>query len=100
MDLVRKVVIFVVVLVVGILIATALIPPAVDEVLDRPDTAGFLGLEQFLRLLPFLVVLAIVVGALLVLFKRARDREGPHYGATHGLPPGYTRRIRLPWRRY
>lgn len=99
MDTVRKVVMFVLVLVVGIMIVTTLIPPAVDDVLDRPDTAGYTGLEQFLRLLPFLAIVGLVVGGLLLLFKRSRDDSGPGGDITPGLPPGYVRRQRLPWRR-
>jgi len=97
MNIVRKAVIFVVILVVGILIITAVVPPAVDEVLARPDTASYTGLQQFLELLPMLAVLALVVSGLLLLFRSARRRE--YADTPPGLPPGYTRRPRLPWRR-
>lgn len=97
MDIVKKTVIFVVILVVGILIITAVLPPAVDEVLARPDVGSFTGLQQFLQLLPFLVVVALVVSGLLLLFRAAGRRDDG--GDSHGLPRGYTRHPRLPWRR-
>lgn len=98
MDIVKKTVLFVVVLVIGTLLITYLIPPATDAVLARPDTAGYTGLEQFLRLLPFLAVVALVVGGILILFGRG-DGGDTDTGHDAGLPPGYTRPVRLPWRR-
>ena len=95
MDL-KKVVLAVVGIVVGILMVTHVVVPAVDTFLERPDVGEFTGLEAFALFLPLLAIVAIVVGALLVFFRR-RDREDTGHDA--GLPPGYTRRPRLPWRR-
>jgi len=99
MDVIKRIVLFVVLLVVGLLVVSALIPPAVDEALADPAVARFTGLDGFLRLLPFLVLAGLIAGALLTLFPRARTREGPPADTRPGLLPGYIRRPRLPWRR-
>lgn len=97
MDIVRKVVLFVLVLVIGIMLITVLIPPFADTILERADVAQYSGLDGFTRLLPLLATLGLVLGGLLLLFRSARRRE--YADTPPGLPPGYTRRPRLPWRR-
>ena len=98
MNMVKKTVIFVVILVIGIMLVSTLIPPATEAVLARPDAANYTGLVEFLRLLPFLATIALVVGGLLILFRRGAQDDSGH-GHDPGLPPGYTRSPRFPWRR-
>lgn len=89
MDL-KKVVLVVVGIVVGILMVVYVVIPTVDIFLERPDVEGFTGLAAFARFLPLLAVLALVVGGLLVLFRHSnRDGETPD-------PPTA---IRFHWRR-
>jgi len=99
MDAIKRIVLFVVVLVLGLVVVSALIPPAVDDALADPAVGNFTGLDAFLRLTPFLVLVGVVVGALMMLFARARRRVDHSVGATPVLPTGYIRRVRLPWRR-
>ena len=96
----KKVVLAVVGIVVGILMVTHVVVPAVDTFLERPDVGGFTGLEPFARFLPLLAIMALVIGGLLVLFRRGdRGDTDTGHGGDAGLPPGYTRQVRLPWRR-
>ena len=73
MDL-KRVVLFVVILVVGIPIIALIVPPAALTILERTDLATWTGLEGFVRLLPFFLILGLVIGDLIYLLGKGHDR--------------------------
>ena len=73
MDL-KRVVLFVVILVVGIPIIALIVPPAALTILSRTDLATWTGLEGFVRLLPFFLIAGLVVGDLIYLLGARHDR--------------------------
>jgi len=92
MDIVKKTVLFVVVMVVGVILISVVIPPFIDGILERGDVGQYTGLADFTRLVPVLMVMALFVGGLLVVFRRG-DRDGDGDAPAAPVVP------RLPWRR-
>ena len=90
MDMVKKVVLFVVVLVIGTILISTVVPPFIDTVLERGDVGQYTGLADFTRLIPVLMVMALFVGGMLVVFRRGDSGEAP------ADPPDVPR---FPWRR-
>lgn len=71
MDL-KRVVLFILIMVIGIPIIALLVPPAALSVLERADLATWTGLEGFVRLIPFFLIVGLVVGDLMYLFGKDR----------------------------
>ena len=90
MDLVKKTVLFVVVLIVGTILISTVVPPFVDTILARSDVGQYTGMADFTRLVPVLMVMALFVGGMLVVFRRGDS------GEARADPPDVPR---LPWRR-
>ena len=74
MDILKRIVIFVIVLVVGIFLVAYVVPPFVLSLLDRPDLASWTGFEPFVKAVPFVLILFLTVGALLILFPEVREQ--------------------------
>lgn len=69
----KGVVIFVVLMVLGILIISAVILPQVSEALEIPSLSTWTGLEGFLKMLPFVLVLALLGIGIRSLFHRSKE---------------------------
>jgi hypothetical protein len=63
-----RVVMYVLGLVIGISVLIKLVPPAVKDLLDRPDVSEFTGLTEGLQLVPFVALAALVIGCMIGLF--------------------------------
>ena len=69
MDLnLKKIVMFVVILVVGIMVITLLVPQFALTILNRPDLSTWTGLGFFVSATPFLLLLGLIAGDLIFLF--------------------------------
>lgn len=71
--MVKRIVIFVVLIVLGLIVITSVILPQVSVALDRPDMATWTGLEGFLKMLPFVLVLGLVAAGIYSLWRRGED---------------------------
>ena len=71
--MVKRVVIFVVLVLLGILIITNVILPQVTEALGIPSLATWTGLEGFLKMLPFVLVLGLLAIGIRSLFQESGD---------------------------
>lgn len=71
--MIKNIALFVVLLVVGLIVITNVILPQVSVVLDRPDLDTWIGLEGFLKLLPFALVAGLLAGGLFSIWRRSKQ---------------------------
>lgn len=68
----KRVVIFVVLVVIGLVVITNVILPQVIVSLNIPGLSTWTGLEGFLKILPFILVIGLLVSGLSILWHRGK----------------------------
>lgn len=71
--MVKSIVIFVVLMVLGIIVIANVILPQVSEALDIPGLETWIGLEGFLKMLPFVLVLGLLGIGIRSLFRKSGE---------------------------
>ena len=69
----KSVVIFAVLMVLGLIVIANVILPQVSEALDIPGLSTWTGLEGFLKMLPFVLVLGLLGIGIRSLFRKSRE---------------------------
>lgn len=73
--MIKRVVILVLILVVGIILIDEVILPQVAAALNMPSLDSWTGLEGFLRLLPFLALAVLIAAVIRGFFYSGKDDE-------------------------
>lgn len=71
--MIKRILLFVVLVALGLIVITHVILPQVSDTLSIPGLATWTGLEGFLKMLPFILVIGLLIGGIYSLIHRGQD---------------------------